>query len=97
MDLQNRSLFVRQTLNELNGQFVSGPPKTKRGTRRILLPQIAVDSLLEHRKRMLAEGHAGVKRVFCDTNGGTAPSTECAASLLQTAAEGGKVSERAVS
>ena len=69
VDFDERTIFIRRTLNESSGQFVSGPPKTKRGTRRVRMPQVAVDALLEHRKRMLVEGHAS-GLVFCDHLGG---------------------------
>lgn len=70
VDFDERTLFVRRTLNDLNGKFIPGPPKTKRGKRRIRLPQIEVDALREHRERMIAEGHEDVKLVFCDSVGG---------------------------
>lgn len=70
VDLGKGTMFIRRTLNESNGKFLSGPPKTKRGTRKIRLPKVAVDALVEHRKRMLKEGHAGIDLVFCDRIGG---------------------------
>jgi integrase len=70
LDFEERTLFVRRTLNELDGTFVTGPPKTKRGLRRIRLPQVATDALQKHRKRMLVEGRAASRLVFCDQNGG---------------------------
>lgn len=45
-------------------------PKSKAGRRSIQLPQIAVDSLHDHRRHMLAEGNAGAVWLFCDTSGG---------------------------
>jgi len=70
VNFDDQTLFVRRTLNEANGVFVTGPPKTKRGTRRIRLPQLAVDALRDHRDRMEAEGRGDVKLVFCDRVGG---------------------------
>lgn len=70
IDFTENSLFVRRTLNEANGKFVSGPPKTKRGTRRIRLPQIAVHALQAHRVRMAEEGQRDAGLVFCDHSGG---------------------------
>jgi len=70
IEFKERTLFVRRTLNELHGKFVSGPPKTKRGTRRIRLPQMTVDALRKHQQRIAKEGHASVQRVFCDQKGG---------------------------
>lgn len=70
IDLANGKMFIRRTLNEMNSKFVSGPPKTKRGVRKVRLPRVAIEALAEHRKRMLVEGHAGVDLVFCDQAGG---------------------------
>jgi integrase len=39
------------------GGFALEPPKSKKSRRTIDLPQVALDALHEHRKRMLAEGH----------------------------------------
>ena len=70
IDFKKSVLFVRRTLNDLNGKFPVGPPKTKRGNRRFRLPRVALNALQEHRKRMLAEGQAANPRVFCDRKGG---------------------------
>ena len=70
IEFKERTLFVRRTLNELHGKFVSGPPKTKRGTRRIWLPQMTVDALCKHQARMVKEGHGSVERVFGDQKAG---------------------------
>ncbi|GAB4154253.1 MAG: site-specific integrase [Planctomycetaceae bacterium] len=70
LDVSSGTLFVRRTLNESNGQFVAGPPKTKRGTRRIPLPRKVLTALEDHRERMQAEGHREIERVFCDSKGG---------------------------
>jgi len=70
INLDERTLFVRRTLNDLNGQFIPGPPKTKRGTRQIRLPGIAVEALQQHRNRMLVEELRDGDLVFCDTVGG---------------------------
>jgi integrase len=50
---------VTRTLRQVpksQGGFALEPPKSKRSRRTIDLPQVAVDALNEHRKRMLAEG-----------------------------------------
>lgn len=70
IDFEERTLHIRRTLTESNGALVTGPPKTKRGTRRVRIPQVAVDALLAHRKRMEDAGLSGNARVFCDLLGG---------------------------
>jgi integrase len=61
---------VRRTLQELNGRLKLKEPKTKKSRRRIELPETVVATLGEHRKRMLAEGHASSPWVFCNQHGG---------------------------
>ncbi|MER3401403.1 MAG: site-specific integrase [Thermoflexus sp.] len=68
VDLKAGTVSVRRTLLELNGKLAPGETKSGR-PRRVDLPDIAVEALREHRKRMLAEGHPG-PWVFCDTRGG---------------------------
>jgi integrase len=55
---------------EVNGKLSLEETKTAKSRRRVDLPRTVVDALWEHRKRMVAEGHAGVKWVFCNTTGG---------------------------
>jgi len=62
-------LHIHHTLIELPDKFILGEPKTACSKRPVVLPQIAMKALREHRKTMFAEGHAGSK-VFCDTKGG---------------------------
>ncbi|MGE0607137.1 MAG: tyrosine recombinase XerC [Pirellulales bacterium] len=72
VDLDAGTVTVRHTLLELKkerGGFVLGEPKSAKGRRRVELPAMAVDALAEHRKRMLAEGHAASSWVFSDTGG----------------------------
>ena len=44
-------------------------PKSAKGRRLVEMPQMAMDALQEHRKRMLTEGHAGCPWVFCNEAG----------------------------
>ena len=68
VDLKNGTIYVRRTLLEVDGRLTTGETKSGRN-RRLDLPEIAVEALREHRKRMMAEGHPG-PWVFCDTKGG---------------------------
>jgi integrase len=69
VDFAGAALSVRRTLEEIGGHLRLKEPKTAKSRRRIDLPVVALDALHEHRKRMLAEGHAAAP-VFCDTDGG---------------------------
>lgn len=69
IDLKAGTLHVRRTLVEINGEFSTNEPKTDRGRRLIELPQIAVQALWSHKASMMAEGQAGNKLVFVDTDG----------------------------
>jgi integrase len=70
VDLDGGYLSVQRTIIEIDGVVSEGAPKTKKGKRRADLPAIAVEALEDHRRRMLAEGHAGSTYIFCDTTGG---------------------------
>lgn len=70
LDLDKGAVTVRRTLVELNGKFLVNPPKSKKGTRRIQLPDAAVAALRDHLKRRLVEGNAGAEYLFCDRDGG---------------------------
>lgn len=70
IDLAAGSLSVQRTLEELRGKFVLKEPKTKGSRRRIDLPRMAVESLFDHKRRLLAEGNAAAVQVFCDSDGG---------------------------
>jgi integrase len=69
IDLEDGTVFVQHTLEEIDGKFRLKEPKSAAGRRRIELPGFAVEALHEHRKRMLAEGHLAGP-VFCDRRGG---------------------------
>ena len=70
LDLTAGAVMVQHSLQELNGKLALAEPKTARGRRRIELPQMAVDALNRHRKRMLKEGLASVAWVFPNASGG---------------------------
>jgi len=70
VDFDAAVVTVNKSLEELGGKYRIKHPKTAAGRRRIDLPQFAVRSLHEHRKRMLAEGHVVGCPVFCDLEGG---------------------------
>lgn len=69
IDLKEGKLSVRRTLTEVKGHLTVGEPKTKRATRQIHLPPVALAALKSHRQAMLAEGHIN-GFVFCDSAGG---------------------------
>jgi len=69
VDFENAAVTVKRTLENIGGRLRPKEPKTRQSRRRIDLPQFAVNALHEHRKRMLAEGHAACP-VFCDRDGG---------------------------
>jgi integrase len=71
VDLDGQSVMVRHTLTELRQGWTLSEPKTAKSKRRITLPAMAAEALHEHRKRMLAEGHAASPWVFCNTLGAT--------------------------
>jgi integrase len=70
VDLHAGTVSVRHTLAELRGKLALTDPKTKRSRRQIELPGVAIAALHEHRKRMMAEGHAGSPFVFVNHTGG---------------------------
>jgi integrase len=71
VDFTQGCLFVRRSLEEINGRLRVKEPKSARSQRRIDLSRFALDALNEHRQRMLAEGR-DVKgaAIFCDQQGG---------------------------
>jgi len=70
IDLAQTTLSVKRTLINISGTPTTGEPKSTAGRRAITLPEIAVQALRDHRKRMLAEGLTASPWVFCDTQGG---------------------------
>jgi integrase len=63
------AVLVQRSLEEINGRLRVKETKSARGRRRIDLSRFALAALHEHRKRMLADGHAEAP-VFCDLEGG---------------------------
>ncbi|MBI3865904.1 MAG: site-specific integrase, partial [Planctomycetia bacterium] len=70
IDLEGGTVTVRRTLVHQKGGFVENAPKSKAGRRTVTLPEIAVDALRDHYRRLMAEGHAGAEYVFCNERGG---------------------------
>jgi integrase len=70
VDLDASTLAVRHTLTEVGGKLTLTEPKTAKGRRLVTLPRRVVDALVDHRKRMVASGFAGVPFVFCNSRGG---------------------------
>jgi integrase len=69
VDFAGGSVQVQRSLEEVMGHLRLKDTKTGSGRRRIELAPFTLDVLHEHRKRMLAEGHAD-GQAFCDTDGG---------------------------
>lgn len=70
IDLAQGTLAVQRTLKELNGKLLIGEPKSKSSRRTISLPQLAIQTLREHRRVQLERGFIGAEWVFTDTKGG---------------------------
>src|SRR5262245_28218585 len=69
IDFERGEVWVQRSLKERKGILELKETKTKHGGRRIRLTKPTLDAMFEHRKRMLAEGHASGP-VFRDTDGG---------------------------
>ena len=69
IDLDRATISVWHTLEDVRGRLRLKEPKTAGSRRLVKLPRMAVDALIEHRKRMLAEGWAGSQWVFVNTQG----------------------------
>jgi integrase len=70
IDLKAGTIAVRRSQSEVNGRIAVKEPKSAKGRRQVKLSADVVDVLLDHRKRMLAEGLASAERVFCNVLGG---------------------------
>ncbi|HEY2882267.1 MAG TPA: site-specific integrase, partial [Pirellulales bacterium] len=70
VDLKAGTVTIHHTLQELDGHLKLKEPKTKSSRRKIDLTNVAIVALHDHRKRMMAEGHAGCQWVFCNQSGG---------------------------
>jgi integrase len=70
VNLDANTIFVHQSLEEINGHCRLKSPKTKKGRRYIRLARRTVEVLLAHRERMRAEGRdVESGPVFCNTEG----------------------------
>lgn len=69
IDMEAGTVAVRRTLRVKHGRVIVTSPKSAKGRRLVEMPQMAMDALQDHRKRMMAEGHAGCEWVFCNTAG----------------------------
>ena len=83
IDLDQRQLTVRTTLQRINGEFLFVEPKTSRSRRTLALPDMVVDALRAHKGRQIGERlQAGATWVESD--------------LVFTAPAGGPLSDRVV-
>jgi integrase len=78
IDFDRGTVQVQRTLEEISGRMRPKETKSARGRRQINLSRFTLDALHEHRKAMLAEGHAGGP-IFCDCDGGWLRKAEAAA------------------
>lgn len=69
VDIERRTVTVRRTLTEVNGQLAFGEPKTKRGRRAVEIPELAARALRAHRSTIAAIPHPA-SLVFADSKGG---------------------------
>jgi len=69
VDLDKGTLSVRHTLQELSGKLTLKEPKTKTSNRNVELSEMAITALVDHRRRMMAEGNAASPWVFCNQHG----------------------------
>lgn len=69
VDFQASQISIRRKVIEIGGKIFVETPKTKKSKRPIKLPKLAVESLQEHRKKMVAEGFAGCDWVFPSKTG----------------------------
>lgn len=70
IDFEAGAISINRTLSGSGKNPKIEPPKSQASRRRILLPHRAVEALHAHRKRMLMEGNAGSRTVFCKPDGG---------------------------
>jgi integrase len=68
IDFDKGTVSVRRSLAQLKGQPTLKEPKSARSRRTIQLPRFVLDALHDHRKAMVAEGHAA-SPVFCTRTG----------------------------
>lgn len=64
VDLDDRTLSVTQSVQRVDGELRELPTKTRRSTRTIPLPTLAVGALVRHRDRTATSGSAAPGRVY---------------------------------
>lgn len=75
IDLEAETLTVSRSLTEVGGSIVEKTPKSRRGSRTILMPKFVVQELKQHRTRQttarlsLGLGWSDRDLVFCDDKG----------------------------
>lgn len=69
VDLDNGSLAVRYSLEEIAGKLRLKEPKSTSGRRVVRLPVVAVNALEDHKAAQEAEGLEDCPLVFCDRDG----------------------------
>ncbi len=69
IDFTAGTLSVRRSLKMIKDEHWTEEPKTDRSRRQVALPAMAIESLHDHRRRMLVEGRAGEARVFSMEDG----------------------------
>jgi integrase len=70
IDLKAGTLSVCRSQSDVKGKLELKEPKTARGRRQVTLDADVVALLWRHRTAMLAAGHGGADRVFCNSEGG---------------------------
>lgn len=70
IDFEAGAISINRTLSCSGKKLRIEPPKSQASRRRILMPKRAMDALQDHRKKMLMEGNAGARTVFCKRDGG---------------------------
>ncbi len=70
IDFDSGTLSVKRTLSDVAGYLSIGEPKTRKGRRRIDLPNSVVTMLAVQRQALDAERTSDESYIFCDTRGG---------------------------
>lgn len=69
VDFEAGAISINKTLSNTGRQTEIEEPKSEASRRRILLPARAMESLIDHRRKMLIEGNAKAGTVFCKRDG----------------------------
>lgn len=64
VNMQERYLIIDQQAVEVAGKTVIGKPKTMSSVRRLLMPDVVVEALRDHKAILMKEGNAGNPLVF---------------------------------